>query len=65
VSGAVDQDLTLYVDAQTYQPLRTVSVLDGHPGLLVADWMPATSDTIAQATANPILAGYTKVDKAY
>jgi hypothetical protein len=63
--GAVSQDLTLYVDAQTYQPLRTVAVLEGHPDLLVADWMPATPDDIAQAKDDSIPAGYTKVDKTY
>jgi hypothetical protein len=65
VRGAVNQDLTLYVDAQTYQPLRTVAVLDGHPDLLVADWIPATPDNIAQAKDDSIPAGYTKVDRVY
>jgi hypothetical protein len=65
VPGAVNIDLTLYVDAQTYQPLRTVTVPDGLPGLLIADWMPATPDNIAQATDDSVPAGYTKVDKAY
>lgn len=63
--GAVNEDLTLYVDAQTYQPLRTVITLNGEPDLLVADWMPATPDNTAQAKDDSIPAGYTKVDKVY
>jgi hypothetical protein len=63
--GTANQNLTLYVDAQTYQPLRTVLVLDGHPDLLVADWMPATPDNIAQAEDGSIPAGDTRVDKVY
>jgi hypothetical protein len=42
-----------------------VTVPDGLPDLLVADWMPATPDNIAQATDDSIPAGYTNVDKAY
>lgn len=57
--------LTLYVDARTYQPLRTVTVVDGNPnGPYVADWMPATPDNIANAKDDSIPAGYTKVDTA-
>jgi hypothetical protein len=55
--------LTLHVDARTYQPLRTVTVVDGNPGPLVADWLPATPGNIAKATdEESIPAGYTKVD---
>jgi hypothetical protein len=57
VPGTVSSHLTLYVDAQTYQPLRTVTVLDGHPDLLVADWMPATPDNIAKAKGDSIPPG--------
>jgi hypothetical protein len=63
--GAAGEDLTLDVDAQTYQPLRTVITLDGKPDLLVADWVPATPDRIAQATDDSIPAGYTKADTVY
>jgi hypothetical protein len=62
VPSADHLDLTLYVDAQTYQPLRTVQVYDGLPDLLVADWMPATRDNIAKATDDSIPAGYAKVN---
>jgi hypothetical protein len=63
--GSANEDLTLYVDAQTYQPLRSVITLDGDPDLLVADWMPVTPGNIAQAKDDSIPAGYTKVDKLY
>lgn len=56
--------LTLHVDARTYQPLRTVTVVDGNPAPYVADWMPATPDNIAKAKDDSIPAGYTKVDRA-
>jgi hypothetical protein len=57
---------TLYADARTHQPLRTVSVVDGLPaGPYVADWMPATPDNIDKAKGDySIPAGYTKVDRA-
>jgi hypothetical protein len=61
-SRPVSTDLTLYVDAQTYQPLRTVLGLGGSPDLLVADWVPATPDNVAKAMDDSIPAGYTKVD---
>lgn len=60
----------MFVDAQTYLPLRvTLSVVGSQggryvPGLYVTDWMPATSDNIAQAEDESIPAGYTKVDNA-
>lgn len=55
---------TLHVDAQTYQPLRTVTVVDGSAPY-VADWMPATPENIAKAKDDySIPAGYTKVDSA-
>ncbi|HEY1701408.1 MAG TPA: hypothetical protein VGG75_17020 [Trebonia sp.] len=55
--------LTLHVDARTYQPLRAVTVVDGHPGPRVADWLPATPENIAKATDDEsIPADYTKVD---
>lgn len=58
--------LALYVDERTYQPLRTVVVLDGNPtGTHVSDRVPATPDNIAKATQHhPAPAGYTKVDWA-
>jgi hypothetical protein len=56
---------TLYVDALTCQPLRTVTVADGNPWPYVADWMPATPDNIAKAKdGDSIPVSYTKVDKA-
>jgi hypothetical protein len=61
--GAEDLDYTLYVDAQTYQPLRTVTVGTSadNSTAYVADWIPATPDNIAEAEDNSIPAGYTKV----
>ncbi|HEY2518762.1 MAG TPA: hypothetical protein VGJ19_01530 [Streptosporangiaceae bacterium] len=56
--------LTLYVDARTHQPLRTVTVVDGNPGPYVADRIPATPGNIAKATDDSIPAGYTQVDRA-
>ena len=61
----VSADLILYVDAHTYQPLRTVLSFGGVPGLLVCDWVPATPGNIAQATDGSIPAGYTKVDDSH
>ena len=61
-AAAAGDNLTLYVDAQTYQPLRTVSSVDGQPGLLINDWMPATADNIAMAEDDSIPTGYTKVN---
>jgi hypothetical protein len=58
------EGFTLYVDAQTYQPLRTVLTLNGRADLEVTDFLPATADNIAQAENDSIPAGYTKVDKA-
>jgi hypothetical protein len=56
---------TLYADARTCQPLRTVTVVDGNPGgPYVADWMPAAPDNIAKAKDDSIPAGYTKVGRA-
>jgi hypothetical protein len=60
-AGSPSYDFTLYVDAQTYQPLRTVQVYQGIPDLDVADWVPATPADIAQAKDDSIPAGYTKV----
>jgi hypothetical protein len=57
--------LTLYVDARTYQPLRTVTAVDGNPGgPYITDRMPATPDNIAQARGGAVPAGYTRVDWA-
>jgi hypothetical protein len=56
--------LTLYVDAETYQPLRTVTVVDGNPGPYVADRLPATPANIAQATDDTIPPGYIQVPRA-
>jgi hypothetical protein len=54
--------LTLYVDARTYQPLRTTTVVDGNPGgPYIADRIPATPDNIAKAKGGPIPAGYAEV----
>jgi hypothetical protein len=65
VPHAQSVHLTLHVDARTYQPLRTVTVVDGNPsGPYVADWIPATPDNIAKARDDSIPAGYTKVDRA-
>ena len=61
----VSTDLILYVDAQTYQPLRTVLSFGGQPYLLVSDWVPDTPGNIAQATDDSIPAGYTKVDDSH
>jgi hypothetical protein len=61
----VSTDLTLYVDAQTYQPLRTVLGFGGVPGLLVADWVPATPENITMATDGTIPSGYTKVNDTH
>src|SRR5579875_2884732 len=41
--------LTLYVDARTYRPLRTVTVYVGVHDIEVADWVPATATSIARA----------------
>jgi hypothetical protein len=65
VPAAPDQtakiDLLLYVDAQSYQPLRTVQQVNGSNHVLsVEDWMPATPDNIAPAKNDSIPAGYTK-----
>jgi hypothetical protein len=59
-----DLDYTLYVDAQTYQPLRTVTIGTSvdNATAYVADWIPATPDNIAKAKDDSIPAGYTKVD---
>jgi hypothetical protein len=57
--------LTLYVDARTYQPLRTATVVDGNPsGPYVADPIPATPGNTAKAKDHSIPAGYTKVNRA-
>jgi hypothetical protein len=65
VPDAQSIHLTLHVDARTYQPLRTVTVVDGNSsGPYIADWMPATPDNIAKTEGDSIPAGYTKVDWA-
>jgi hypothetical protein len=58
------EGFTLYVDAQTYQPLRTVLTLNDEADLEVTDFLPATAENIAQAENDSIPAGYTKVDKS-
>jgi hypothetical protein len=58
--GNPTTQIALYVDARTYQPLRTVSVQNGAPDLNVGDWNPATRDNIALAKDRTIPAGYTK-----
>ena len=59
-----DLRYTLYVDAQTYQPLRTVTVSTSAENSTanVADWVQATPANIAKAEDNSIPAGYAKVD---
>jgi hypothetical protein len=64
VPDAQSIHLTLHVDARTYQPLRTVTVVNGNPRPYVADWVPATPGNIAKAKGDSIPAGYTKVDWA-
>ena len=55
------QTTILYVDAQTYQPLRTVQQVSGSNHVLsVEDWVPATPDNIAMAKNDSIPAGYTQ-----
>jgi hypothetical protein len=55
---------TLYVDALTHQPLRTVTLADGNRRPYIADWLPATPGNIALARDdNPVPAGYRKVDE--
>ena len=61
-SQTVSTDLTLYVDAHTYQPLRTALTFGGAPGLIVSDWVPATSENIARATNASIPTGYKRID---
>lgn len=60
-SGPVDY--ILYVDAQTYQPLRTATVGTSaqNSTAYIADWIAATPATIAKSKGAPIPAGYTKV----
>lgn len=59
------QSTVLYVDAQTYQPLRAVWQVDGSGHVLfVQDWVPVTRDSIAKAKADSIPSGYTKADPA-
>ena len=68
LSVAAPQSLqfTVYVDAQTYQPLRTVTVgtEPGNSTAYVADWVPATPANIASAKDDSIPAGYTEVDRS-
>jgi hypothetical protein len=53
----------VYVDAQTDQPLRTVTTGTGpsNAATFVADWVPATPDHIAAAKDDSIPPGYTQV----
>ena len=62
--SAPSETLTLYVDARTYQPLRTIFAYHGHLDLEVNDWAPATPKNIAMAKDDQIPSGYTKVTKA-
>jgi hypothetical protein len=66
LSVAAPQSLrfTVYVDAHSYQPLRTVTLSTdpANPAAYVSDWIPATPDNIAQAKDDSVPAGYTKVD---
>jgi hypothetical protein len=66
VPGAPNLHRTVYADALTCQPLRTVTTADGNPRPYVADWMPATPENIAKAKEErPIPVGYTRVDYTY
>ncbi len=56
--GNPSTDVALYVDAQTYEPLRTVAIVGSD--LTVSDWVPAAADNIAAAKDESIPAGYTK-----
>ncbi|MFZ0088612.1 MAG: hypothetical protein WAL63_03835 [Solirubrobacteraceae bacterium] len=60
---------TLYVDAQTYQPLSMVAANPtNNPryfhGLYIGDYLAVTPATIAKAEDESIPAGYTKVKRA-
>ena len=60
-----DYNLTLYVNAQSYQPLRLVTTTnDGNPDVSVANYEPATAANIAKAKDFSVPAGYTKVANA-
>jgi hypothetical protein len=54
---------TVYVDAQTYQPLRTVTINTSptNSTASVADWIPARPDSIAEAKDDSDPSGYTQV----
>jgi hypothetical protein len=64
VPDAPNLHRTVYADARTYQPLRTVTLADGNPRPYIADWMPATPGNIARAKDDdPAPAGYTRVEQ--
>jgi hypothetical protein len=54
-------NLTLYVDAQSYQPVRIVQQVQGSPVVDIQDYEPATAANVALAEQNSIPTGYTKV----
>lgn len=64
VPGASNLHRTMYVDARTHQPLRTVTLADGNPLPFVADWLPATPDNVAKANDHTIPDGYAEVEDA-
>lgn len=62
---APNETLTLYVDARSYQPLRTLFVYDGHLNLEINDCVSPTPARVAMAEDHSIPAGYRQVAKAY
>jgi hypothetical protein len=59
------QTTILFIDAQTYQPPRTVQQVNGSGHVLsVGDWMAATPANIAMAKDDSIPSGYTKATPA-
>ncbi len=61
--AAAGEHLTLWVDAQTYQPLRDASTADGFSDLFVDEWMATTAANTALAEDHAIPAGYAKVSE--
>jgi hypothetical protein len=57
---AGEQNLTLYVDAASDQPLRTV-IGEGSTGSITTDLLPATGANVANARRPGIPAGFTRV----
>ncbi|HEY1713728.1 MAG TPA: hypothetical protein VGG07_12550 [Solirubrobacteraceae bacterium] len=57
--------LTLYVNARTYEPLRTVFGTADRDGLEIEEWLPASAHNITLAKDDSIPAGYSRVARAY